>query len=305
MQGVALEPIDGRGGRYVVTSEDLLWLLRAVEAEGPPQASVARALVNLFVYLRQSSPGIWGARTLAQLVRSYAQPVSPAWAHGGERDTTPGAVTAREARRAIASQRVSFGEVTRGAVREALESGTHSGDVTDYAAHTLDAARKGYVLRVPGRDGLNALWTRSPGWSGYRVVAESERLPVAEGGEVVPEQIEGKVSRVRALAQRLPREEKGKVLDALDQLVELSRRFGSARVGAFVAPPSSAPAREWDLAIANALDALYEATSERVEVLAGQAVQNIVRPAWQATLPLLIIVAVVAGLYLAAKNGRA
>lgn len=307
MQGVALEPIDGRGGRYVVTSEDLLWLLRAVASEGAPQASVARALLNLYVYLRGASPSIWGARTLGQLVRSYAQPVNPRWAHGGELDATPEAVTAKEARRALAATRVSFDDATRDAVREALEAGTHSGDVTDYAAHTLDASKKGYVLRVPGNPGRNALWTRAPGWSGYRVVVASERLPVAEGGGLVPGDISQKVERVTALAQRLPLVEREKVLGAVSQLVEMSQRFGSARVGAFVAfvaPPATAPAREWDLAIANALDALYQATSDRVEVLSAKALDVVVKPVWREVSLLLVVVAVVAALYLASKNGR-
>lgn len=161
------------GGSYAVTSDDKLWLLRAVQAEGPPQAQVARALVNGFAWARGNGRF---AGSLASWVRAYAQPVNPRWYVGGARFRAAYAVAPAEEqpvllrlaqrRESEHSTRVDFTPDVQEAVREALESPWAS-DVTDYAAPTLDASRKGYVARSVPRKGENRFWTRAVGWTGY------------------------------------------------------------------------------------------------------------------------------------------
>lgn len=67
---------------YQVTPEDALWLARAVECEGGDQVSSAWTMIWRFAYFRR------GRGTLAQLVRSFSQPVNPRW----ESPTSPGCV---------------------------------------------------------------------------------------------------------------------------------------------------------------------------------------------------------------------
>lgn len=164
---------------YVVTPDDRLWLLRAVQAEGAPESAVASALVNLHALRRAQ-----GRReTMAELVRSYAQPVNPRWYPGGDlflaavsaarKEQREQMQTAAERRRQLHSARTVFDAHVISAVEAALR-GEHRNDVTDYAAPWVDASGKGYVARSEPRRGENRLWTRKPGWSGY----------VAEGGAV-------------------------------------------------------------------------------------------------------------------------
>lgn len=165
------------GGTYEPTDEDRLWLLRAVQVEGPPQQMVARALVNGFCWAR-SKRRYKG--TLASWVRSYAQPVNPKWFPGGTLlekfcADLPAPEAARE-RRAAEVRRDVHAECTRfaprigAAVRDALET-PYAGDVTDYAAMWIDASKKGYQLRSEPKRGVNTLWTRDASWTGYRTIA--------------------------------------------------------------------------------------------------------------------------------------
>ncbi len=155
--------------RYQPTDEDVLWLSRAVEAEGPPRADVARALVNLFAFQRAHG----GTRTLTDVVRAYAQPVNPRWFPNGDLLQKNGPVSSEELQRAlnrqnVHSKRTSFSPETQLAVNEALTT-PFSSDVTDYAVPTIDESRKGYEERSEPQRGLNRLWTRAPGWAGYSV----------------------------------------------------------------------------------------------------------------------------------------
>jgi len=161
------------GGRYEVTSDDRLWLLRAVQAEGPVQVDVARALVNLFAYLRSQGD----LRTLKQVVRAYAQPINPRWYQEGDLFKQAAAQASSDValkallekahnREVIHSARTSFTQQTVRAVEQALTQPYRS-DVTDYAASYIDATPKGYTPRSDVRNGRNRLWTRAVGWAGY------------------------------------------------------------------------------------------------------------------------------------------
>lgn len=270
----ALWPLAAPGLRYVVTPDDVLWLRRAVQAEGEPRAEVARALVRLHALTRMRG----STRTLAELVRAYAQPLNVAWFHGGPRDADPLIETPVERRRrTVHSTRVDFDAGTIAAVDAALSPGPHDGDVTDYARYDVDARGKGYVLRMQGRPGVNSLWTRAPGFAGY---AASLLDSTGEGSRM------DLVARIRELSQRLPAREREQVEAALRML---------ARVGA----------GEFDLQAANTLEALYEAVAQRVAELgggaldaAGNVVERVVVPAAGALSGLLVALAVVGLLYL-------
>lgn len=69
--------VTGRGKSLGWTSDDRLWLMRAVEAEGEPRDLVAQTLVNRWCWLWDEMPGKY--TELWELVRAYAQPVNPAW----------------------------------------------------------------------------------------------------------------------------------------------------------------------------------------------------------------------------------
>lgn len=157
------------------TAEDRLWLLRAVQAEGEPRQQVAVALVNLYA-LSSARGGPFPS--LSALVRAYAQPVNPRWFDGGDllaaaMQRAPEHERAKmlaqgKKRRLVHATRTTFDASTHDAVNSALR-GEHATDVTDYAAPSIDATKKGYEPRSAAEAGKNRLWTRSPGWAGYVV----------------------------------------------------------------------------------------------------------------------------------------
>jgi len=167
-----------------VTPADRLWLLRAVQAEGEPRQAVAEALVNLHALRRAGGANV----TLTQTVRAYAQPVNPRWYPTGDlflqslssalpRDR-PAMVVQANKRERLLSVRTVFDPQTIRAVDAAL-SGVHRTDVTDYAAPSIDATKKGYTARSEPEPGKNRLWTRKPGFGGYSVTnAARNALPV-------------------------------------------------------------------------------------------------------------------------------
>lgn len=171
------------GGTYEPTHVDRLWLLRAVQVEGPPQPMVARALVNGFCWARARRR--YGGQ-LMTWVRAYAQPVNPRWFPEGDLlarfcANLPAPDLARERRAAelrqtVHSECVRFSPRVGAAVRDALET-PYAGDVTDYAAFWINAAKKGYELRSEPMKGSNTLWTRDATWKGYRVVLCSNASP--------------------------------------------------------------------------------------------------------------------------------
>lgn len=75
--------VSPRGALLPIGNEDLLWLARAVEAEGEPRALVAQTLVNRWAWLHGVVPGAYPR--LLDLVRAYAQPVNPRWYVTGDR----------------------------------------------------------------------------------------------------------------------------------------------------------------------------------------------------------------------------
>jgi hypothetical protein len=172
--------LQAAGKSYVPTAEDWVWLARAVEAEGKPRLSVARTLVNLY-----ASTG-FSRRSLADLVRAYAQPVNPRWYPEGElyrehvaamvRNHAPAKELAAELakaerRKLVHSARDTFSPETVDAVNQALGS-SWAEDWTDYAAPGI-GQRKGYERRTADVKGLNTFWSRKPGWAGYSVTAEA------------------------------------------------------------------------------------------------------------------------------------
>lgn len=173
-----LATISAKGMRdYKVTAEDKLWLLRAVHAEGKVHSEVAEALVNLFAATR--ARGV--TQSLERLVRAYAQPVNPRWFPDGdlflrklgrEPDSEVALRAAALRRRDVHSKQVDFPPHVVRAVDYAL-SGVHQTDVTDYAAHWHDASSK-YVARSEVTPGVNRMWTRFPGWSGYSVAVDGQ-----------------------------------------------------------------------------------------------------------------------------------
>jgi hypothetical protein len=163
------------GGTYEPTEADRLWLLRAVQAEGAPQLSVARALVNCFCLLRSRKRSV---ASLEEHVRAYAQPVNPRWFVDGDlfklslaakqHEARAEAIRTAERREHQHSTRTLFSLQTTDAVELALST-EYEADVTDYAAYYVDATGKGMVARSGAYAGLNRLWTRAPGWRGYTV----------------------------------------------------------------------------------------------------------------------------------------
>jgi hypothetical protein len=110
-------------------------------------------------------------QTLAQLVRSYAQPVNPRWFVTGDlylaKLRTEAEHARALARERVHSARTSFDAGVERAVAAALARPFLS-DVTDYAGPTVDASAR-YVARSPVVPGENRFWTRAAGWPGYVV----------------------------------------------------------------------------------------------------------------------------------------
>ena len=162
---------------YAPSSTDRLWLARAVEAEGRPQPMVARALVNLFMRARAGG----SHQTLADLVRSYSQPVNPRWYPDGDlfkaHPRSPWETKLAEARRDVHSTKLVFSPTTNAAVERALTS-PYLGDITDYAAPNIDASDKGYAPRSISTAGVNRMWTRDPSWQGYTIGMAGSLVPM-------------------------------------------------------------------------------------------------------------------------------
>lgn len=118
-----------KGTTLTWDENDRLWLLRAVEAEGPPQDLVAQTLVNRWAWLYDTTPGRYVR--LAELVRAYAQPVNPAWFPSGklfqaelakqtESAKRDGLLRAAKRREEVHATRTQFSPSTVTAVHQAL-----------------------------------------------------------------------------------------------------------------------------------------------------------------------------------------
>lgn len=198
-----------QGTRYTPTAEDVLWLSRAVEAEGPPHDLVAQTLVNGFLWARES---LGSARTLAEWVRAYAQPISPAWMPGGEHyearlaaadEEIATARTEAERERAMADRaavvaagerrqrnamRTRFSAVTVQAVQRALQAPPKFPEAVDYAAAWLEKPEPWKPITTPARtERVNKLWARpgAQGWSGYYVDGPPTPVRSSSSGKVL------------------------------------------------------------------------------------------------------------------------
>lgn len=136
---------------------------------------MAQVLVNRFLYLRHTRPGLF--KTLTALVRAYSQPVNPRWAKGGdlwqkawarsgsERDRR--ALLAASRRRKRHQSRTEFSPDTLLAVSDALVGST---DIPPTVVH-FAAPRVGGqgMTLLQSRPRTNWLYT-VPGarhWQGY------------------------------------------------------------------------------------------------------------------------------------------
>lgn len=75
-----------RGGSYIPSMDEWLWLARACYGEAEHldgQVAAAWAMVQRFAALRQSAPETWSRKTFGQLVRAFSQPVNPLWSRVG------------------------------------------------------------------------------------------------------------------------------------------------------------------------------------------------------------------------------
>ena len=163
---------------YQVTEEDVLWFLRAVDAEGAIESEVAATLINGFCFTR-SQGHKW---TLTEFVRAYAQPVNPRWYIEGDLflkslETMPPNrwAYARQValnREHILSVSRSFSSVAERAVVAALSGLVKiPKNATDYAAAWVDAHKKEQVPLFAAVAGRNRLWYRKGAatWKGYTV----------------------------------------------------------------------------------------------------------------------------------------
>lgn len=164
----------GKTVRYEPTPIDKLWLLRAVAAEGEPRRLVAQTLVNGFVWARDERNY---SGSLAEWVRSYAQPVNPRWYPDGDlfkreflHPTDAELSRARE-RELVHSRKSYFPREVIDAVEYALSHPPSMPDATDYAAPWIDSSGKGYVARTAKEPNRNRFWSRpgAVGWPGYTV----------------------------------------------------------------------------------------------------------------------------------------
>lgn len=159
----------GRPLRY--SANDVLWLQRAVEAEGEPRPLVAQTLVNRWAWLTDTRPGLYP--TLASLVRAYAVPVNPEWFPDGAKHLQQLAgikdpeqrtklIAKATARRDHASTRTTFSGRTELAVRQALTGPiTVPAGALHYAASWVE--RPQLPLLYAGKQGENSIWGERKG----------------------------------------------------------------------------------------------------------------------------------------------
>jgi hypothetical protein len=169
-----------QGTRYEPTAEDLLWMARAVEAEGRPQELVAQTLVNGFLWSREQ---LGSKRTLGEWAQAYSQPISPAWMPGGQAyeealatardDTERAAIQAQGWRRQQEhATRTTFSSNTREAIRAALTGPPRFPGAVDFAAAWVQKPATWRAFTFPtASEKVNRLWARpgALGWPGYRV----------------------------------------------------------------------------------------------------------------------------------------
>lgn len=144
----------------------MLWLARAVEAEGEPRKLVAQTLVNRWAWLLDKQPTLYP--TLAALVRAYAQPVNPRWYPDGDLFLKQLAKVSGEKernalldrarlRQTVHSTRSQFSAATRAAVESAMRGPILiPPGATHYAIPGREAA--GFPVLVPGGVRENSIY---------------------------------------------------------------------------------------------------------------------------------------------------
>lgn len=166
-EGVLTGP---QGLSYRLTSDDLLWLCRAIvgEAGDAPSrqsaAAVAWALAQNFALIPSSMGGTPRFSTFAGLVRAYCQPVNPSWAVAGDGKCleVPEACTPAHIARRARIRSLSWDQL--GAVR---------GYVQDFAAGRLENPVPGMVD-----------WLAGP-WAGGVVSIGGNVFGVKEGRRLI------------------------------------------------------------------------------------------------------------------------
>lgn len=176
------------GTQYEPTPEDVLWLLRAVEVEGPPHELVAQTLINGHLWERET---FGRKRTLAAWVQDYAQPVSPKWMPGGTKYQEAIATARSDAERTAIQQqalkrqlthatRTRFSQVTIDAIRHAFTRPPRYPGAVDYAAAWVQKSPGWLPFSHPGPgERVNKFWARpgAVGWLGYRIDGAAPTLP--------------------------------------------------------------------------------------------------------------------------------
>ena len=169
---------------YTVTSEDLLWLLRAINHEGPDPRLNAAVLVNGHMWNRSQG----GRGSLGSWVRNYSQPVNPHWYESGEGHQQKMREAASEAERAelvakarrrehVFSKETKFPARIHAAVRAALAGAVPLDPrAVDFAAPWAKSSR---IALEPVPKGRNRLYTRrgAETWEGY-VSSAASRAPL-------------------------------------------------------------------------------------------------------------------------------
>lgn len=162
---------------YLPTTNDRLWLLRAVEGEGPNHRQVAQVLVNRFLYLRAKQPSLYPA--LADLILAYSQPVNPRWMKGGDKwgeawasaktDKQRSALLALDKKRRAHRNLSTFSRVTEDAVTRAFTAGSR--DIPATAVHFAAPKTGGKAMPLlTSKPGENWLYSANGAetWQGYR-----------------------------------------------------------------------------------------------------------------------------------------
>lgn len=163
---------------YAPTEDDILWMRRAVQAEGPKYREVAQALINRFMWLRSRRPKLYP--TLARFVRAYSQPVNPRWLPGGSKykpENDPEGRRAKARRRA--SARTEFKPAVNAAVKRALLGPLDlpTSDTMDFG--TVRTTPSHLRLIKKQRPQANDLYSpkAAKGWTGYYPVHIEEPEP--------------------------------------------------------------------------------------------------------------------------------
>ena len=180
---------------YEPTQDDVVWLQRAVEGEGPVESEVAQVLVNRFAYLWQVAQRVDGTPfypTIAALAQAYAQPINPRWMEGGDKyedawasartDQRRDELRARHALRKAHRELQTFSDKTRAAVRGALTTPpTIPAAWLHYSAP--GTGRKGLPVLTPPVKGRNQMFgvNGAGSWAGYRMKNAGAALTPTRG----------------------------------------------------------------------------------------------------------------------------